>query len=58
MGIAVKINETLEDFLKDHPKLTVARNYKGKVVNIYFTVLLLYFLLFLFPYLIMLSFLL
>lgn len=33
---AVKIEETLEDFLKAHPELIVARNSLGKVVHISF----------------------
>lgn len=33
---AVKIEETLEDFLEAHPELIVARNGLGKVVKISF----------------------
>lgn len=33
---AVKIEETLEDFLEAHPELIVTRNVLGKVVHISF----------------------
>lgn len=33
---AIKIQETLEDFLEAHPELIVARNGLGKVVHISF----------------------
>lgn len=33
---AVKISETLDNFLENHPELTVVRNGMGKVVNICF----------------------
>lgn len=33
---AVKIKESLYDFLRNHPEITVIRNFEGKIIYVFF----------------------